>query len=29
VTAGRQMFFVDKKGVRQKMQPQGWEHFKK
>jgi thiamine-monophosphate kinase len=29
VTGGRQMFLVDKKGVRQKLQPQGWEHFKK
>jgi thiamine-monophosphate kinase len=29
VTSGRQMFLVDKKGERQKLQPQGWEHFKK
>ena len=26
---GRQMFLVDKKGARQELQPQGWEHFKK
>jgi thiamine-monophosphate kinase len=29
VTGGRQMSLVDKEGVRQKLQPQGWEHFKK
>ena len=29
VTGGRQMFLVDKKGVRQKLLPRGWEHFKK
>jgi thiamine-monophosphate kinase len=29
VMGGRQMFLVDKKGARQKLQPQGWEHFKK
>ncbi len=29
ITRGRQLFLVDKKGVRQKLQPQGWEHFKK
>jgi thiamine-monophosphate kinase len=28
VAGGRQMFLVDKKGVSQKLQPQGWEHFK-
>ncbi len=29
VTGGRQIFLVNKKGARQKLQPQGWEHFKK
>jgi thiamine-monophosphate kinase len=29
VTGGRQMFLVDKKGVRRKLRPQGWEHFNK
>ncbi len=29
VTTGRQVFLVDKKGLRQELQPQGWEHFKK
>jgi thiamine-monophosphate kinase len=29
VTRARPMFLVDKRGVRQKLKPQGWEHFKK
>jgi len=29
VTAGAQMFLMDKKGVKKKLRPQGWEHFKK
>jgi thiamine-monophosphate kinase len=29
VTCGQQMLLVDKKGGRQELQPQGWEHFKK
>jgi thiamine-monophosphate kinase len=29
VRGGRQIFLVDKKGARQELQPQGWEHFKK
>lgn len=29
VTSGRLIFLSDKNGVRQKLQPQGWEHFKK
>jgi thiamine-monophosphate kinase len=28
VTGGRQVFLVDKKGLRKKLKPQGWEHFK-
>ena len=29
MTSGAQMFLVDKKGMKKKLQPQGWEHFKK
>jgi len=29
VTRARQMFLVQKGGVRQRLQPQGWEHFNK
>jgi thiamine-monophosphate kinase len=29
VTGKRQMFLVDRKGLRQELQPQGWEHFRK
>jgi thiamine-monophosphate kinase len=29
VTGRRKVLLVDKKGVRQEMQPQGWEHFRK
>ena len=28
VTGGRQIFLVDNRGLRQKLQPHGWEHFK-
>ncbi len=29
VTGGRKVFLLDKKGARQVMLPQGWEHFKR